>query len=100
MVAEQQTCFSEFCFAPYTGLGSEWVQLQLKRSFALWLWWGARCASSVGAWPGGCHVPRMRVVPQSARPKLYLIVPCNVPKTVRVSEGKMALIPFGYAKLC
>ena len=42
----------------------------------------------------------MRVVPQAARPKLYLIVPYNVPKTVRVSEAKMALIPFGYAKLC
>ena len=26
MIAEQQACFSEFRFAPYTGLGSEWVQ--------------------------------------------------------------------------
>ena len=55
---------------------------------------------SVGAWPGGCHVPRMRAVPQAARPELYLIVPCNVPKTVRVSEAKMAMVPFGYAKRC
>ena len=55
MVTEQQACFSEFRFAPYTGLGSEWVQLQLERSFARWLWWGAHCAGSVGAWPGGCR---------------------------------------------
>ena len=73
---------------------------RLEQNFARGLWWGARCAGSVGAWPGGCHVPRMRAVPQAARPELYLIVPCNVPKTVRVSEAKMAMVPFGYAKQC
>ena len=30
VIAEQQACFSEFRFAPYTGLGSEWVQLGLE----------------------------------------------------------------------
>ena len=34
MVAEQQACFSEFCFAPCTGLGSEWVQLRLEGSWS------------------------------------------------------------------
>ena len=70
-----QACFSEFSFAPYTGLGSEWVQLRLERSFALWLWWGARCAGSIGVarlvpgLEGVTVVPGMGAVPQAAGPE-------------------------------
>ena len=105
MIADLQACFSEFSFAPCTGLGTEWVQLGLEGSWngALLCGYGGghvAPAQLVPGLEGVTAVPRMRAVPQAARPELYLIVPCNVPKTVRVSEAKMALIPFGYAKRC
>ena len=80
MIADQQACFSEFRFAPYTGLGSEWVQLglgvgaagaggRLERSFALWLWWGARCAGSIGAARLVPGLEDVTAVPQAAGPE-------------------------------
>ena len=59
MVAEQQACFSEFRFAPYTGLGSEWVQLRLEGSWSR-------------ALLGGCgkrHIASAQSVPSLATPQ-------------------------------
>ena len=72
MVAEQQACFSEFRFAPYTGLGSEWVQLGLEGSWsgALLCGYGGRHIAQAQLVPGLegiTAVPRMRTVPQAAR---------------------------------
>ena len=72
MVAEQQTWFSEFRFAPYTGLGSEWVQLRLEGgwSVALLGGYGGGHVAPAQLVPGLEDVttaPRMRAVPQAAR---------------------------------
>ena len=53
MVTEQQACFSEFCFAPYTSLGSEWVQLGLEGGWSGALLYGY----------GGGHVAPAQLVP-------------------------------------
>ena len=69
VIADLQACFSEFSFAPCTGLGSKWVQLGLERSFALWLWWGARCAGSIGAARLVPGLEDVTAVPQAAGPE-------------------------------
>ena len=74
MVAEQQACFSEFRFAPYTSLGSEWVQLWLEGGWSgalLGSYGGGHVApaQSVPGLGGVTAVPRMRAVPQAARPE-------------------------------
>ena len=73
MIADQQACFSEFRFAPCTrfgrGVGAAGAGGRLEQSFALWLWWGARCAGSIGAarlMPG---LEDVTAVPQAAGPK-------------------------------
>ena len=70
---------------------------RLEWSFALWLWWGARCAGSVGAWPGGCHSSTEN---ESGATSIQARRLTMYQKTVLVSEAKMALVPLGYAKLC
>ena len=74
MIAEQQACFSEFRFAPYTGLGVEWVQLGLEGGWsgALLCGYGGRHIAQAQLVPGLegiTAVPRMRTVPQAARPE-------------------------------
>ena len=74
MIADQQACFSEFRFAPYTGLGSEWVQLGLEGSWsgALLYGYGGRHVAPARLVPGlegVTAVPGVRVVPQAARPE-------------------------------
>ena len=98
-----QACFSEFSFAPCTGLGAEWVQLGLEGG-----WSGALLCGY-----GGEHVAPAQLVRLGLCLAWRVSRWCqewerchrqpgqrayNVPKTVLVSEGKMALIPFGYAK--
>ena len=99
MITDLQTCFSEFRFAPYTGLGAEWVQLGLEGSWngaLLCGYGGEHVAPAQLVRLGWCLAWRMsqRCHRQPGQ-KAY-----NVPKTVLVSEGKMALVPFGYAKRC
>ena len=48
-----QACFSEFSFAPCTGLGMEWVQLGLEGG-----WSGALLCGY-----GGRHIAQARLVP-------------------------------------
>ena len=72
MVAEQQACLSEFRFAPYTGLGSEWVQLGLEGGWSGALLGGyggghVALAQLVPGLEGVTAVPKMRAVPQAAR---------------------------------
>ena len=99
MIADLQACFSEFRFAPYTGLGSEWVQLGLEGGWSgalLCGYGGEHVALAQLVRLGWCLAWRMsqRRHRQPGQ-KAY-----NVPKTVLVSEAKMALVPFGYAKRC
>ena len=57
------------------GMGAAGAGGRLERSFALWLWWGARCAGSIGVarlvpgLEGVTMVPRVGAVPQAAGPK-------------------------------
>ena len=57
------------------GMGAAGAGGRLERSFALWLWWGARCAGSIGAarlvpgLEGVTAVPGVRAVPQAAGPE-------------------------------
>ena len=74
MVAEQQICFSEFGFAPCTGLGLEWVQLGLEGSWSGALLYGSggrhvAPAQLVPGLEGVTAVPGMRAVPQAAGPE-------------------------------
>ena len=97
MIADLQACFSEFCFSLYTGLGTAWVQLGLEggwRGALLCGYGGEHVAPAQLRRLGWCLAWRMsqRCHRQPGQ-KAY-----NVPKTVLVSEGKMALVPFGYAK--
>ena len=69
-----QACFSEFSFALYTGLGSEWVQLGLEGGWsgALLCGYGGEHVAQARLVPGLEDVtamPRVRAVPQAAGPE-------------------------------
>ena len=68
MITDLQACFSEFRFAPYTGLGSEWVQLGLEGGWsgALLCGYGGRHIAQAQLVPG---LEDVTAVPQAAGPE-------------------------------